>query len=118
MREKVGKFLKDNMITMPMYISLLCIGIWDSITALIVYAIIIHVLLLFFFIGLYNSSFVKLATNTEITTKNLLFTVIRTIVIITILAITEHWYLLCISIFCMFLIFVHLYDMKKDLLTE
>lgn len=116
MKEKVKKFLDAHFIAIPIYISLACIGIWNSIIALIIYAVIIHILLLLFIVGLYHPNVITLSSSSPI--KKALFMAIYTSVTIIILSITKHWYVLCASLSCTFLAFVHLYDEIKNIPGE
>ena len=111
MKEKVRKFLTTNFVNIPIYISLVCIAIWDSTLALIIYATIIHVSLLLLTLGLYYPDIIKPITKPW--ARRVLFMVIHTFITVTILVVTEHWYVLCIFSCCMFLAFVHMYDMTK-----
>ena len=107
MKEKVRKFLSNNCILIPIYITLTYIGIWDSTIALVIYAVIIHLLLLSLIIGLWDLESVKLQS------RNILHRILHTLVIVAILVITKHWYVLCVSLLYIFLMFVYVYDEWK-----
>ena len=117
MKEKVGKFLSTNSLSIPIYTSLACIGVWDSITALIVYTVIMHILLLLFIIALYYPIIAKSPITGSLIRK-IMFMTIYTSITIVILVITKHWYVLCVSMLTIFLGFVHLYDLTKGESTK
>ena len=117
MREKVRKFLSNNFINIPMFISLACIGIWDSMTALIIYAVIMHILLLLLVIALYYPIITK-PPIVRFSIKRVLFMTICTFITIIILVMTKHWYILCVAMLTIFLGFVHLYDLTKGKFTK
>ena len=117
MKEKVKKFLSNNFLSIPIYISLACIGIWNSMLALIAYAVVMHILLLLLVIGLYYPIITK-PPIAGFSIRKVLFMIIYTSITIAILVITEHWYVLCVSILTTFLGFVHLYDLTKNISTK
>lgn len=107
MKKKVKKFLRNNYVVIPIYITLICVGVWDSILALVIYAIIVHTLLLGFIVGLWFLEDVNLPS------KSTLRTVIQTLTIVVVLTITEHWYMLCVSLLYIFMAFVYIHDEWK-----
>lgn len=114
MKERVKNFLSNNSINIPVYISLACIGIWNSTIALVVYAVIMHILLLLFIIALYYPIITKQPI-TGFSAKRVLFMVTHISITIIILVVTKHWYILCISMLSAFLGFVHMYDLIKNI---
>jgi hypothetical protein len=112
MKKAVGKFLENYSYKIILYSSLLSISLTDSVLALTIYSIVIHIMVLLFIIGLYKSNIEGLS---NLSTKSYLFKGIEAIIIIIILTTLKHWYTLCISCFYMFLLFVHMFDAKKKL---
>lgn len=98
------------------YILLACIGIWDSTVALILYTIGLFVSLLLVCVGLYYFIIFKLPSNKP-TIKQFLFLIMNTFIIIIVLSMTEHWYVLYMSLLYIFLICIHLYYCKKNSLA-
>ena len=119
--KKIKNFLSNNCVTIPMFISLACIAIWNSTVALVIYTAIMHFLLLFLIIGLYRPDVVRNPPDTiknKSSIKRILSVAAHTFVVTIILVITEHWYTLCISLSCIFLVSVYLHDWAKDASAE
>ena len=115
MKKIVGKFLKNNNITIMMWISILFIGTTDSIIPLIIYSVIIHALTLILIYGLYVDGIVLFPERLYRHTFLLfLFRIIESLVLLTVLILSKHWYTLCISLFYVFLVFVYMFDYKQQ----
>lgn len=110
MKKIVGKFLENYFIQIIMYSSLLSMSLTDSTIALTMYSIVIHIMVLLSIIGLYKHNIESIS---NLSTKSYLFKGIEAIIIVIILTVLKHWYTLCMSCFCMFLLFVHMFDAKR-----
>lgn len=117
MRKKVGKFLKDNFVAIIVYTSLVCVGIWDSTIALVIYSTVIHICVLLLVICLYYPELIENKGNSGVLRK-VSYRIAETIGIMAILVMTGHWYTLCVSVFCIFLSLVHLYDINTERIRE
>lgn len=113
MKEIVAKFLKVQSVSIMVWISVLFIGVTNSTLALIIYSIIIHASVLMLVIGLYVDD-VVVFTAPSLFKK--LFKITESLIILIILIMSKHWYTFCISLFCMFLLFVHISDYKTNVL--
>lgn len=108
MKEKIIDFLKDNCIVIPVYISLLFIGLIDSTIALVVYLVLIHGIILLFIAGLCMCTIVN-----KVSYKQILVMFVESLIILTIIGMRKHWYTFDISCLCIFLSFVHAYNARK-----
>lgn len=113
MRKAIGNFLSNNFITIMMWISILFIGTTDSIIPLIIYSTVIHALILILIYGLYVDGIVIFPERLYRHTF-LLFRIIESLVLLTVLILSKHWYTLCISLFYIFLVFVYVFDYKQQ----
>ena len=124
LKEKTGEFLKGNVAVILMSISLFLIGITDSLLGLVLYTVIIHILCVVFFIGLYEPNFIvfhKQEKWIERQKRNNLF--IRYIVVllsasVIILVARGHWYLLIVTIIATILEAIHVIDTIRSMKTK
>lgn len=122
LKEKTGDFLKGNIAVILMSISLFLVGIADSLLGLILYTIIIHILCVAFFIGLYEPNFIVM--NNQWIDKQKKSNLFVTYVIVllgssvVILVARGHWYLLVATIIAATLGAVHIIDAVRKMKTK
>lgn len=106
----VTKFTKDYLLHITIYSCLLFIYIADSIIALSIYSVLMHTLLLIFFLDLYTNNGL---INHKILCKNILYLLAEIGLYLTILGIRGHWYTFTVTVCCFFMTFLYRHKNRK-----
>ena len=100
----ITKFVKDYLLHIIVYSCLLFICIADSIIALLIFSVLMHILLLMLLLNLYvNDGLI----DHKIPYKNILYLLAETGLFLTILGIRDHWYTFIITACCFFMTFLY-----------
>ena len=101
----ISLFIKNNYLRILIYMSIFFVGVDESMLALVVYSIAIHVLVILLIIELYA----KDIKHVHVTYKRTIYVTIEAIIFLAILAEGDHTYTFILTFFCALLTLLNIH---------